>query len=522
MSSGRSFSERVPAAPGRRGSRAAGWAVLACLALLAGPRPGLSQALPPPPENTEDVAVPAPKAPVVRVLTCPRCGYRCETGWHYCVSCGWDLTRLVGDAEEARLQAIARAAVRVTVAGRPNRHATAFPFGGPGLMLTNARVLNLADGASVTLMTYNNREYPAAIVGLDLPSGVGLLKAEIPGLPAVEIAPAAPAPPEPAWAVCYPVEFEGDVVQYLPVSLHRGQLTASGQTGAFLVSFENLLRTDHAIESGCSGGPLVDSRGRVAGMILGSPEDGLTYATPLEGLQSIATTLSRNEHPARSFFGMGLVAPDDRRRQKFAIESRDPQPIVAYLIPGSPAAQAGVRAGDRLLAVGGQKVASVWEAGKRLLAGPGGSPGVELTLAGGGGERRVTVKPTQRPERILLDPVDEIQESLEATLAEVKDGSGAPPGLLITDVVRGGRGEKSRYRKGDVIVSVEGKSVKSFQAFADVIHGKFKDVFAEGAGSGKTRPSSYFVTLEVRTEEQEKVTRRYVNYFPDFLAPPVY
>lgn len=521
MCSGRSFSEQRSRVPGLGAFPARGWAVLVCLAVLASPGIASAQALPPPPENPEDMTAPAPKAaPPVRALTCPRCGYRCETGWHYCVSCGWDLTRLVGDAEEARLQAIARAAVRVTVSGRPNRHATAFPFGGPGLLLTTARVLYGADGASVSLMTFNNREYPATLVGLDLPSGVGLLKAEIPGLPAIEVASGSPAPPESAWAVCYPVEFEGDVVQYLPVSLHRGQLTASGQTGTFLVSFENLLRTDHAIESGCTGGPLVDSRGRVAGMILGSPEDGLTYATPLEGLQSIVATLSRSEQPARAFFGIGLVAPDDRRRQRYAIDSRESQPLVAYLIPGSPAAQAGVQAGDRILAVGGQKVASVWETGKRLLAAASGGPGVELTLAGAGGERRVTVRPAQRPQRILLDPIDEIQESLEATLAEVKDAPGAQPGLMITDLVRGGRGEKGRYRKGDVIVAVDGKSVKTFQAFTDLIHTRFKDVFAEG--SWAKRVSAYVVTLEVRTDEQVKATRRYVNLFPEFLAPPVY
>ena len=478
--------------------------------------------LPPPPENPEETPAPPPKSPAARVLTCPRCGYRCEAGWHYCVACGWDLTRLVGEAEETRLQAVARASVRVTVGGRPNRHATAFPFGGPGLLLTTARVLIAADETSVTLMTFNNREYPASIVGYDLPSGVGLLKAEIPGVPPTEIAPGAPSPPEPAWAVCYPVAFEDDVVQYLPVSLHRGQLTASGQTGTFFVSFENLLRTDHAIESGCSGGPLVDSRGRVAGMILGSPEDGLTYALPLEGLQSIVATLSRRARPERPFFGIGLVTPDDRRRLKFGIDSQASQPLIAYLIPGSPAAKAGVQSGDRLLAVGEEKVVTVWEAGRRLLAAAHGGPGVALTLARGGSERQVTVQPAKRPDRILLDPVDEIQESLEATLEEVSSGPGAQLGLRITDLARGGRGEKRRYRKGDVIVAVDGKSVKSLRAFADFIRMKFKEIFAEGAPTGREYASSYLVTLEVRTEKQEKVTRRYVNLFPDHLAPPVY
>jgi len=483
------------------------------------------QAIPPPPESLDAAPTPTPGPTPAgpRLVTCPRCGYRCDTAWHYCVACGWDLTTLEGEAEERRLQTIARAAVGVIVGGRRNRFATAFPFGGPGLYLTNARFLIGADESVTKVRTFNNREYPASIIGYDLPSGVGLLKAEIPGVAAPGISEGPPTPPESSWAICYPIAFEDDVVRYLPVSLHRGHLTAAGQAGTFFVSFENLLRTDHSIDDGCSGGPLVDSRGRIAGMILGSPDDGVTYAMPLDGLQAIVSSLSRRERPTRPFFGIGLVMPDDRRRGKFGIDSRAVQPMIAYLIPGSPAAQAGLRPGDFLVAVGGDPTATVWEAGKRLLAAAPGGPGVALTLSSGGSERRVTVKPVSRPERVLLDPIDELQETLEANLKEVASGPGAQQGLLVTDVVRGGRGEKSRFKSGDIITAVDKKTVKSFAAFDETIRTRFKEIFAtDGAAADRRFASSYVVTLEVRKEGQEKVTRDYVNLFPDFLAPPVY
>ena len=196
--------------------------------------------------------------------------------------------------------------------------------------------------------------------------------------------------------------------------------------------------------------------------------------------------------------------------------------MIAYLIPGSPAAQAGVRAGELLVAVGAQKIATVWEAGARLLAASAGAPGVTLTLARGGSQRQVNVLPVQRPERVMLDPADEIQETLEANLNEVASGAGAQPGLVVADLVRGGRGEKAQYKNGDVIVAVDKKSIKSFEAFDDVIRKTKKEIFSDGASIDRRFASSYVINLEVRPEGRDKVTREYVNLFPDFLAPPVY
>ncbi len=255
MSSGRSSFERSRPR-GRR--RAAGRACAVLLSVLLGRGLLRAQAIPPPPDNPGDAPTPTPapsRPQAPKTIQCPRCGYLCDPAWHYCVACGWDLTTPIGDKEEQGLQKIARSTLGITVGARRSRFATAFPFGEAGLLLTNARVLIGADESRLKVRTFNNHEYSAHIVGYDLPSGVGVLKADIPGLFKLEKSPAPPAPPGSAWAVCYPVALEDDVVRYLPVSLHRGRLTAVGESGTNLVTFENLLRTDHAIEDGCTGGP---------------------------------------------------------------------------------------------------------------------------------------------------------------------------------------------------------------------------------------------------------------------------
>ncbi len=524
MNSGRSSSEPRPTAGAR--ARSASFANRVGFVLLAiSPAFATVDEIPPPPDNPGGVAKPAPRpspAGARKLRTCPRCGYLCQQDWHYCISCGWDLLIPVGKDEGRLLRTIADATIGVTIFGRPNRYSTAFPFGDTGLYLTTARALIGAKNHGIQVRTSNNRFHAASLVSYDLPSGVGLIRAEIPEPPGIDLAPESPQPPQSAWVVCYPIVVEDDIVRYMPASLHRGRLTATGQSGAFYVSFENLLRTDHAIENGCTGGPLIDARGRVAGMILASPDDGITYAAPLEDLQPIVTTLARSERPVRPFFGLGLVAPDERRRAKFGLQPGADGPLVAYLIPESPAETAGVRPGDLLVGVGGTRVDTVRSAGERLLAAAPDGPDVVLTLARDGQERQVRMSPVTRPERVLLDPADEIQESLEANLVDTESEGGSPRGLKITDLVRGGRGEKARFKDGDVIVSIDRKSVDNLEHLSETIRKKFPKIFDDRPAEDRLFPSSYFIRMGVRTAEDKKVTRNYINLFPDILAPPVY
>jgi len=110
MKSGRSSSERAARRVLVRRLAAATGGLALAAALTLGPR---AQAIPPPPPNPGDEppAAPAPKsvAPMKRRAICPRCGYACDPEWHFCAACGWDMTRLVGSAEEDRLQTVAAA-----------------------------------------------------------------------------------------------------------------------------------------------------------------------------------------------------------------------------------------------------------------------------------------------------------------------------------------------------------------------------------------------------------------------------
>jgi S1-C subfamily serine protease len=484
-------------------------------------------------------AAPEAAAEAMRSPECPRCGYRCERPWKYCPSCGWDLEIPVGEAATQLLETVGRSVVGVIATfpkdvdpdlemlikkyhvkvlnepGQTRAFATAYRLGGAGLFVTSAHLLEGASGIQVR--TFTNQILPASIVALDVPSGVGLIKAD---LAAAALRPGEGPPGDGAWVVCMPVTIEEEpinLVRYWPQSLHRGRITGTGETGTGLVTYEDLLRTDHSIPSSCQGGPLLDLRGSVRGLIAGSPDTGLSYAVPVGAVVEVADLLARNERPPRPYFGMGLVAPDEWRRTRLGIPADERHAVVPYVIPGSPAERAGVRPGDLLVQVDGEEAPGVGPAGRLLLKSRAGGPPVRINVRRQGASLEISLAPVDRPARIFLAPIDELREGLEASLEEVTTGPTSQHGLRIADLVSGGRGDKSGYRRGDLIVAVNDRAVRRFDTFNEAVRTERRSFFANEAG----RPI-YVLSLDVKADGKDRESRRYRSVFPGTLVPPVY
>ncbi|HMC83125.1 MAG TPA: PDZ domain-containing protein [Candidatus Polarisedimenticolia bacterium] len=481
--------------------------------------------------------------------TCPRCGYSCEVGWRYCPACGWDLRRLAGPEGAATLHGIGTSVVGLSLVQEPPRleeilppsfyslaqrnaylfhaerrksFATAFPLLKPGLFVTIARALELVE--TVDVRTYNNRIVPGKVLGYDVPSGLGVIQADVTGASPLEVSRHPGGEGDTSWAICYPVARSSGLVDYLPESYHRGRVTAAGQQGTNLVAFENLLRTDHTLEDGCLGSVLLDPYGAAAGMVLSAPDPGVVYAIPSSDLVSVVETLAEGKRPVRPYLGLGLVPPDDRRRVKFHLSPETSLPVVAYLIPSSPAQSAGVLAGDLLSGVGDEKIHDVAGAGARLLkSAPGGHP-VRLTLIREGKEVILSISPIERPAHVLLTPSDELEETLQVNLAEVTTGPTSQRGLRLQQLVRGGRGEKDGYREGDVISTVNGKGAWDLELFNRIVRTDNSHIFGgKDAPEVRGRLSTYRIVMKVRKAETgEKVERSHMNLFPDVLSAPVY
>jgi S1-C subfamily serine protease len=161
-----------------------------------------------------------------------------------------------------------------------------------------------------------------------------------------------------------------------PFGLHNtltvGVVSALGRTvpGMPMQLEEALIQTDAAINPGNSGGPLLDSRGTVVGInTLGSEAQGVGFAVPIHLAQRVIEDLIEMGHPFRPQLGFSGTDVTPAVAELLGL-SADRGLLVGQVLPGSPAARAGLRAGDRVVVSGDE----VWVLGGDIVTAIDGRP----------------------------------------------------------------------------------------------------------------------------------------------------
>lgn len=254
-----------------------------------------------------------------------------------------------------------------------------------GEILTNAHVVEGVEGADAVTVRLpgDNRDRRADVVATDEDSDLALLRVEEPegGLTPAQLGSSAGVRVgDDVVAIGNALGLRGDP------SVTRGIVSALGRS---IGSLTGLIQTDAAINPGSSGGPLVNSRGEVIGIntaVRGGAEN-IGFAIPVDAVREfLERARTGAPAPAAGFLGVTARVPADGSQGA----------EVAAVEPGSPAERAGLRAGDRVVAVGGRQVTGPAELGGRIRAhGPGERvelrvlrDGEELTVAATLGERR--------------------------------------------------------------------------------------------------------------------------------------
>ncbi len=228
-----------------------------------------------------------------------------------------------------------------------------------GLILTNAHVVEGADQVRVTLK--DGRSYQGQVMGADAATDVAVIKIEANNLPTVPLGNSDQLEPgEWAIAIGNPLGLDNTVT--------AGIISATGRSSAQVripdqrVSF---IQTDAAINPGNSGGPLLNERGEVVGMntaIIGGAQ-GLGFAIPINSAKRIADQLIATGKVDHPYLGVQMadLSPDLKENinndpsAPFKVQ-KDQGVLVMQVVPNSPAAQAGVKAGDVINKIGGQDV----------------------------------------------------------------------------------------------------------------------------------------------------------------------
>lgn len=238
-----------------------------------------------------------------------------------------------------------------------------------GFILTNSHVVEGAEHVEVSLT--DGRTFSADIVGSDPATDLAVVRAEAGDLPTAELGDSnALRVGQLSIAIGNPLGFQSTVSTGVISALGRA---LRGQSGRLI---ENVIQTDVPLNPGNSGGPLVDSRGRVIGINTAVifMAQGISFAVPVNTAKWVVGELVTRGKVKRAYLGIaGQVRPISRRSQRqFELGVATAVEVVSTERQG-PAYKAGLREGDLIIAVNGKGVASVDDIHRILTGWPTGS-----------------------------------------------------------------------------------------------------------------------------------------------------
>lgn len=235
-----------------------------------------------------------------------------------------------------------------------------------GYILTNNHIISSSDSSlyyevseanSIKVSLYNDdKEYEAKIIGTDVQTDLAVIKIEKDGLVAAELGDSSSALiGEFVLAVGNPLGLQSSVTSGIISALNRSITTEDGTTYV-------VIQTDCAINSGNSGGALINSDGKIIGIntlkLSGTGVEGMGFAIPINDTIKVYTELIENGKVLRPFIGISGVDLSANRANYFGL----PQGVYVQSIEISSAAEAaGLKIGDVITAVDGTEIKTMQE-----------------------------------------------------------------------------------------------------------------------------------------------------------------
>jgi S1-C subfamily serine protease len=265
-----------------------------------------------------------------------------------------------------------------------------FLFTPDGLILTNSHVVQHASTIEVTLA--DARRVRADLVGEDPDTDLAVVRIAAPDLvPATLGDSASLRPGQLVIAIGNPLGFQATVTAGVVSALGRSLRSRSGRL------MDNIIQTDAALNPGNSGGPLVDSRGRVVGVNTAviMPAQGIAFAVAINTAKFVAGRLIRDGRIRRGYIGVAgqTVVLHPRVVRAFELASRTGA-LIESVEPRSPAQKAGLRERDIIVALDGQPVAGVDDLQRLLTERPIGTP-LPIIVVRGAERRELELVPQE-------------------------------------------------------------------------------------------------------------------------------
>ncbi len=260
-----------------------------------------------------------------------------------------------------------------------------FVLDSAGHVITNEHVV--AGGGTIKIQFWDGSSYSAKLVGVDKSTDVAVLKVSAPSskLHPLSFADSSKVSVgDGVVAIGAPFGLQETVTSGIVSALHR-QMTAPNN-----FTIDDSIQTDAAINHGNSGGPLLDTQGRVIGITSqiesdSGGSDGVGFAVPSNTVHTIATKLVASGKVEHAYLGVSLAtAPNSKGVQLETIR------------PGTPAETAGLRTGDVVTSVSGVHVANS-DALRAAIDAHHPGDSITITYLRGGSTHTAKVTLTNRP-----------------------------------------------------------------------------------------------------------------------------
>jgi serine protease Do len=332
-----------------------------------------------------------------------------------------------------------------------------------GYILTNNHVIE--DATEIKVKLSNEKEYDAKIIGRDPKTDIALIKVDAKNhLPVVNIGDSDKLEIG-EWVVAIGNPFGLEQTVTAGIVSAKGRLIGSGP-------YDNFIQTDASINPGNSGGPLFNTRGEVIGIntaIVASGQ-GIGFAIPVNMVMEILPQLKEKGMVIRGWLGVMVqhITPDIAESMKLNTKEGA---LVAEVVKGGPAEEAGIQRGDVIIEFDGQKIGKMRDLPTLVASEPVGKE-VKVVAQRDGKEKTFTVKITQLKEEKMaaVSPEEEagdfgmkVQE-ITPDLAEYFELE-VIEGVVVVDVERDGPAAEVGIRRGDLVLEVNQLPIRSLNDY---------------------------------------------------------
>ncbi|WP_455375460.1 DegQ family serine endoprotease [Kaarinaea lacus] len=325
-----------------------------------------------------------------------------------------------------------------------------------GVVITNFHVIKGADEVHVSLT--DGRNFKAKVIGEDPDLDVAVLKIKPDRLLEVSLADS------------NTLEVGDFVVAIgnpfgLGQTVTTGIVSALGRTGLGIEGYENFIQTDASINPGNSGGALVNLRGELVGIntAIIAPSGGnvgIGFAIPINMVKSSMEQILKHGEVRRGYMGINIqdITPD--LRQAFNLPNGQRGVLITGIDDGSPADEAGIKAGDIVTSIAGESTTSTGQLRSQIAVKSVGDT-VEIGIIRDTKEKRIKVK-IAAPEKTVADIRSKYSKLLEG--AQFEDHRGGK-GVVVSQIAPNSNAAYSGLRQGDIIMGVNRQRVTDMKSF---------------------------------------------------------